>query len=70
MFLGRLIRGGSVIFLDDYQLPSIRKAVAFCTSNLGWAVEDQGSSTAKHRWIVLRTTEQPLERKFDYFVDF
>jgi hypothetical protein len=53
-----------------YQLPSIRKVVGFCTSNLGWTIEDQGSTTAKHHWIVLRTPAQPLERTFDYFVDF
>ena len=70
MFLARLVRGGSVVFLDDYQLPAIRKAVGFCTSNLGWSVEDQGSTTPMHHWIVLRTTEQPRERAFDYFVDF
>jgi predicted O-methyltransferase YrrM len=70
VFLGRLVRGGGVIFLDDYQLPSIQKAVAFCTSNLGWVVEEEGVADAKHHWVVLRTTTQPRERKFDYFVDF
>ena len=70
MFLGRLVSGGSVIFLDDYQLPSVKKAVAFCTSNLGWTIEDKGVADAKHHWAVLRTTTQPRERKFDYFVDF
>lgn len=70
MFLGRLVRGGSVIFLDDYQLPSVEKAVAFCTRNLGWMVEEEGVADPKHHWVVLRTTTQPQERKFDYFVDF
>jgi predicted O-methyltransferase YrrM len=70
MFLGRLVHGGSVIFLDDYQLPSVRKAVAFCTSNLGWRVEEEGAADAKHHWVALRTTPQPRERDFDYFVDF
>jgi len=70
MFLGRLVHGGSVIFLDDYQLPAVKKAVAFCTSNLGWVVEEEGAADAKHHWVVLRTTAQPRERDFDYFVDF
>lgn len=79
MFLGRLVRGSSVIFLDDYQLPAVKKAVAFCTSNLGWVVEEEGAADAKqspgwfpehHHWVVMRTTVQPRERSFDYFVDF
>lgn len=70
MYLGRLVHGGSVIFLDDYQLPSIKKAVAFCTSNLGWVIEEEGVADAKHHWAVLRTTSEPRERDFDYFVDF
>jgi predicted O-methyltransferase YrrM len=70
MFLGRLLRGGSVIFLDDHQLPSVKKAVAFCTSNLGWVVEEEGTADAKHHWVVVRTVAQPRERDFDYFVDF
>ena len=70
IFLGRLVHGGSVIFLDDYQLPSVKKAAAFCSSNLGWKVEEEGVADAKHHWVVLRTTPQPRERNFDYFVDF
>ena len=70
MFLGQLVRGGSVIFLDDYQLPSVKKAVAFCTSNLGWVIEEEGAADAKHRWVVVRTIAQPRERNFDYFIDF
>jgi len=70
IFLGRLVHGGSAIFLDDYQLPSVKKAAAFCSSNLGWRVEEEGVADAKHHWVVLRTTPQPRERNFDYFVDF
>ena len=79
MFLGRLVRGGSVIFLDDYQLPAVKKAVAFCTANLGWAVEEEGAADTNetpeafpehHRWVVMRTTPSPRERRFDYFMDF
>ena len=70
VFLGRLLRGGAVIFLDDYQLPSVRKAVGFCTSNLGWKLEEEGVANAEHHWVVLRTTPRSRERAFDFFVDF
>ncbi|MFH1197739.1 MAG: class I SAM-dependent methyltransferase, partial [bacterium] len=36
IYLGRLVRPGGVIFGDDYQAPSIAKAVSFCVNNLGW----------------------------------
>lgn len=70
VFLGRVIRGGSVIFLDDYQLPSVRKAVAFCTRNLGWLIEEEGEADDRHRWTVVRTPSAPRRREFDHFVDF
>lgn len=73
VYLGRMVRGGGVIFLDDYQLPSVRKTVAFLTNNLGWRVEDEGVAEAGdvlHRWIVLRLPPMPQDRTFDYFVDF
>jgi len=70
IYLGRLVHGGGVIFLDDYQLPSIRKAVRFVTTNLRWSVEETGVADERHHWAVLRTTRAPLERRFDHFVDF
>jgi hypothetical protein len=27
LYLGRLVRGGGIIFLDDYQLPGVARAV-------------------------------------------
>ncbi len=38
IYLGRLLRGGGIIFLDDYQLPSTKKAVLFFTTNLRWTL--------------------------------
>lgn len=70
MFLGRLLRGGSVLFLDDFQLPAIRKAVSFSTRNLGWTIEEEGVADDNHHWVVLRTPTTPQGRAFDYFVDF
>jgi predicted O-methyltransferase YrrM len=69
-YLGRLLRGGSVIFLDDYQLPAIRKAVSFCTRNLEWTIEEDGVADDKHHWVVVRTAQRARQRDFDYFVDF
>ncbi len=68
--LGRLVRGGGVIVLDDYQLPGVAKAASFCVTNLGWMLEDVSNPDALHQWAVLRTTSEPKERAFDYFVDF
>ena len=34
VYLGRLVRGGGIVFLDDYQLPAVARAVSFCTTNL------------------------------------
>lgn len=70
MYLGRLVRPGKVVFLDDYQLPSIKKAVRFCTTNLEWALEEERVADDFHHWAVLRTPAVPLERTFDHFVDF
>lgn len=70
MYLGRLLAPGRAVFLDDYQLPAIRKAARFCVTNLGWSVEDEGVADAAHHWVVLRTAAVPLERRFDHFVDF
>jgi len=35
VYLGRLVRPGGIVFLDDYQLPSVPRAVSFFLTNLG-----------------------------------
>jgi predicted O-methyltransferase YrrM len=70
VYLGRLVRGGGIVFLDDYQLPAVARAAAFCTTNLGWTVEEVSPPDELHQWAVLRTPETPPERRFDHFVDF
>ncbi len=70
IYLGRLVRDGGVIFVDDYQLPSIAKAVTFCATNLGWTIEEISEVEDLHHWAVLRTTSPPVERDFDHFKDF
>lgn len=70
IYLGQMVQGSGIIFLDDYHLPSIKKAAGFCVNNLGWTVEEDGIANDNHHWVVLRTTAEPRERRFDYFVDF
>jgi Methyltransferase domain len=70
VYLGRLVRGGGVVFVDDYQLPAIRRAAAFFATNLGWTVEETSAEDELHNWAVLRTSIEPDERPFDHFVDF
>jgi len=69
-FLGRLVRPEGIVFLDDYQLPAVARAASFCTTNLGWKVEEISAPDDLHRWAVLRTPAAMLERPFDHFVDF
>lgn len=65
-YLGRLVRKGGILILDDYNLPGVRRAVSFFLANLGWTVEDAIDDYA----IVLRTAAQADKRDFRYFVDF
>jgi predicted O-methyltransferase YrrM len=70
IYLGRLVRAGGIIILDDYQLPAIQRAVAFCLTNLGWTREAVASADDRHRWAVLRTSPLPDTRPYDYYVEF
>src|SRR5262249_62227880 len=47
-YLGLLVKRGSVIVLDDYDLPGIKRAVAFFVTNLNWTIEE-----AADGWVVL-----------------
>ena len=58
-YLGRLLRAGGIVFLDDYQLPGVARAASFFTANLGWGVEETGSADHRHQWAVLRTGTGP-----------
>jgi predicted O-methyltransferase YrrM len=70
VYLGRLVRAGGIVFVDDYQLPSIRRAVSFFTTNLGWDIEAVSTDDDHHHWVVLRTAHIPTQREFDHYVDF
>jgi predicted O-methyltransferase YrrM len=70
IYLGRLVRNGGIIFVDDYQLRSVSRAVSFCTNNLGWTVEEVSADDTLHHWAVLRTVPVPSQRSFDHYIDF
>ena len=61
---------GSVVFLDDYDLPGMRRAVAFYLNNLDWQVEEVSPPGDSHHWVALRTATTDDTRNFRYFVDF
>jgi predicted O-methyltransferase YrrM len=70
IYLGRLVHPGGIIFVDDYQLPAIARAVSFCLTNLGWILEVVSPADEDHQWAVLRTARDPIPRSFRDFVDF
>jgi predicted O-methyltransferase YrrM len=69
-YLGRLVRPGGVLFVDDHQLPAIARAVSFFRRNLDWTLEELSPPDPDHQWAVLRTSERPDRRAFDHFVEF
>jgi predicted O-methyltransferase YrrM len=69
-YLGRLVRPGGAIMLDDYNLPGIRRAASFYLTNLNWRLEEDSPADDAHHWAVLRTAETEDRRDFRYFVEF
>jgi predicted O-methyltransferase YrrM len=69
-YLGRLLRRDGIVFLDDYQLPGVAKAVSFFVTNADWRVEEVSPPDDLHQWVVLRTPSTADERSFEHFVDF
>ena len=70
VYLGRLLRAGGIVFLDDYQLPAVARAASFFSTNLGWTLEEMSEADDLHQWAVLRTGSMPDTRSFDDYVDF
>ena len=70
VYLGRLVRPGGIVFLDDYQLLAVARAPSFFLTNLDWRLEEVSAADDLHQWAVLRTSALPDERPFDYYVDF
>jgi RimJ/RimL family protein N-acetyltransferase/predicted O-methyltransferase YrrM len=69
-YLGRLVRPGRVVLLDDYQLPGVAKAASFFFMNLGWTLEAVSAADDLHQWAVVRTSDRPDTRRFDDYADF
>jgi predicted O-methyltransferase YrrM len=53
-YLGRLVRSGGIVFVDDYQLPVVASAVSFFTTNREWTIEAVSAPDEHHQWVVLR----------------
>jgi predicted O-methyltransferase YrrM len=70
IYVGRLLKEGGVVFVDDAHLPGVEKAIKFCQRNLGWTGEGRGDDDS-HGWMVLRTgAYEAYGRPFADFVDF
>ncbi len=70
IYSGRLLKEGGIVFVDDTQLPGVRRAVEFCVANLGWVTED-GGIEGVHEWLVLRTgPRDAFLRPHTEFFDF
>jgi predicted O-methyltransferase YrrM len=70
VYCGKLLSPGAVVFVDDLQLPAVRRATRFCRANLGWTVAEEGRE-GEHEWAVLRTgSPEAFNRPFDSFVEF
>jgi predicted O-methyltransferase YrrM len=54
-YLGRLVRSGGIVFVDDYQLPAVASAISFFTTDRDWLIEEVSAPDAHHQWAVLRT---------------
>jgi methyltransferase family protein len=70
VYLGRLVRPGGIVVADDCQLPSVRRAVSFCATNLDWTIEETSTANAAQHWVVLRTPSAARHRNFDDHVTF
>jgi predicted O-methyltransferase YrrM len=64
-YLGLVVKRDGVIVLDDYDLPGIKRAVAFFVANLNWTVEEEADG-----WVVLRTAREADTRHFTDFIAF
>lgn len=70
VYSGRLLTEGGIVFVDDAQLPAVRRAVGLCVANLGWTVEGEGEEGDAHHWLVARTGPSELfQRPYHHFVE-
>ena len=69
-YLGRLLKPGGRVFLDDCQLPGVRRAASFFITNIGWTLDDVSPADELHQWAIMSTPTRPDERPYDFFVEF
>lgn len=69
-YLGQLLGKGGIIFLDDFDLPGVQRAVAFFLKNPGWRIEETSAPQHRHHWVALRTSQAQDTRDFRHFVEF
>ncbi len=70
VYSGRLLKDAGIVFVDDTQLPGVRRAVDFCIANLGWITEEEGQEGG-HEWLVLRSgPHDAFLRPYTQFRDF
>ena len=76
-FLGKIIRPGGIVVLDDHWWPSVRTAERYFEVNMGWRVV-QGAfdaattdqATGHPRLQALRLPDPPFEPAFEQFRPF
>jgi predicted O-methyltransferase YrrM len=71
VYSARLVKERGIVFVDDTQLPGVRRSVGFCLANLGWVAEDAGAEGGIHEWLVLRTgPAEAFRRSYTELADF
>ncbi|HEX6702971.1 MAG TPA: class I SAM-dependent methyltransferase [Gaiellaceae bacterium] len=71
VYSARLVKEGGIVFVDDTQLPGVRRSVGFCVANLGWTLEDEGAEGGVHEWMALRTgSPEAFRRPYTELAEF
>src|SRR5204862_5017851 len=70
VYLGRLLQPGSIVIVDDHQLPAVEAATRFCVTNLGWSPEDASTEDDDHHWAAVRTSRRVDRRSYDHYISF
>lgn len=76
-YLGKIVRPGGLIVVDDLCLPSVRSAAHYFELNLGWSPSDapftDGSfcrSKGTGRLLAYRLPDRPIKSPWNHFVPF
>ncbi len=76
-FLGKIVRPGGIIILDDHRWPSVATAERYYEGNMGWQVLPEAlrggtvdSATGCPKMRALRLPDPPFEPRYDSFMPF